>query len=555
MRKLLTLLLACFLPACGTSDAPEADALLSLFTPENAYSVIQDPNNIVSIVDPSNAMTPAEFAEMVESGEYELVTEAGIKAAAENAADQAALDRAEALVVFDGDPDSENLVNPAIDPNDPRFRPLADGNVLFRAVEADPNQGLPEQWFPLGGSHVMDPGLLDAQKRQPTLENQREMYAGFYENLPAAYIADQFLPKPEDVQQEDVSFFVNLNLQIADDWRLFIPQSGPSQPPAGYPASWRDEEGAGTPLQPALGLDRFGPQELPQGLWSQVDFPLKWCATRVRSQGTRWLCAYFSVTGAVEARFAAKRGRWVNLSEQYLYNQNKRVWNYDTDHGEAGWPSAALWRMNANAFVFPYERVWDYNQSLFRNNNLVDRYYTQSCWANATGTALYAGLYCSDTNHQSPGICAMRDGRMFCATIDVGPRIRTRTSGITARRWFTVSGPDTAPNHTLAKLCLALKIPICFCHGVPSAGFTGANGFCTIPTPEPSVSGAHCVVLLGYIANADLPADVPPGDGGGYYIGKNSWGTTWGDRGYFYASDAWIDKYCAGMYAVSQVTG
>ena len=50
-----------------------------------------------------------------------------------------------------------------------------------------------------------------------------------------------------------------------------------------------------------------------------------------------------------------------------------------------------------------------------------------------------------------------------------------------------------------------------------------------VPMPQPgeAMLGGHCVFCVGY-------QDDPSWDGGGYLIVKNSWGTGWGDSGYFY---------------------
>lgn len=50
-----------------------------------------------------------------------------------------------------------------------------------------------------------------------------------------------------------------------------------------------------------------------------------------------------------------------------------------------------------------------------------------------------------------------------------------------------------------------------------------------MPMPEPGeqVLGGHAVFICGY-------KDDPEWAGGGYLIIKNSWGTGWGDKGYFY---------------------
>jgi len=45
--------------------------------------------------------------------------------------------------------------------------------------------------------------------------------------------------------------------------------------------------------------------------------------------------------------------------------------------------------------------------------------------------------------------------------------------------------------------------------------------------------GYHCVQVIGY---ADIPAYM---DGGGYWICKNSWGTGWGEQGFFKIAYGW----------------
>lgn len=558
VRLLPTTACLALLAACGgggsTPTLPtEVEANVHpMFSEENAYADLTELG-----ADAPATVTPETFVERVESGDYRLVTRRGNEAAADAEAAQAEQDYLEAVQRFANTPGAMQWIDLQEPQGNPDLQALPDGNVMFRALPGDPDNNVDPQWVQLGGRHVGIRTALNASKSFETLANHRDIYSEIFANLPESYIQEMQLPTPESVANENVEFFRLLNLEIASDWLQFLPQNGPSLPPAGWPQSWEEEEGAGVLDIPNPGLDRSGREGLPTGLWTQIDYPLKWCATHVRAQGSRGLCAFFAVTAAVEARYAAQRGRWVNLSEQTLYNQTKRVWDYNTDHGEAGWPSAEMARMRDRGFTYPFEREWEYNQSWQRINDLDRRRYFQSCWADPTGATRYPGPYCSDTNHQSPGIRVHAAGRVFYATRDPGPDLGmpTGSSGIGVRRWVTVSDSSVGINHRLAKLFLAFKMPITFCIRVPTAGFNRADGILQLATPEPGIAGSHCMVLLGYVRNADLPAGVPPGPGGGYYVGKNSWGSNWGDGGYFYASDDWVDKYCDGMYAVTSVSG
>jgi C1A family cysteine protease len=53
------------------------------------------------------------------------------------------------------------------------------------------------------------------------------------------------------------------------------------------------------------------------------------------------------------------------------------------------------------------------------------------------------------------------------------------------------------------------------------------TGKVPMPKPNEQLLGGHAVFAVGY-------QDDSSWSGGGYFIVKNSWGTNWGDKGYFY---------------------
>lgn len=59
------------------------------------------------------------------------------------------------------------------------------------------------------------------------------------------------------------------------------------------------------------------------------------------------------------------------------------------------------------------------------------------------------------------------------------------------------------------------------------------TGKMPMPAPGENILGAHAVFCAGYQTDSSVP-------GGGSFIIKNSWGTGWGDGGYFYMPFAFV---------------
>lgn len=68
-----------------------------------------------------------------------------------------------------------------------------------------------------------------------------------------------------------------------------------------------------------------------------------------------------------------------------------------------------------------------------------------------------------------------------------------------------------------------------------------ANGMMPMPQPGDRVEGGHAVVCVGYIQI----------NGANYYIIRNSWGTGWGVKGYFFMPEAYmLSKLCSDFWDI-----
>lgn len=83
------------------------------------------------------------------------------------------------------------------------------------------------------------------------------------------------------------------------------------------------------------------------------------------------------------------------------------------------------------------------------------------------------------------------------------------------------------------KTCLADGLPFVIGISVYDSFESSAvakTGMMPMPTKKESVLGGHAVLVVGYKTINNEP----------YWIVRNSWGTAWGDKGYFYMPQAYL---------------
>ena len=74
------------------------------------------------------------------------------------------------------------------------------------------------------------------------------------------------------------------------------------------------------------------------------------------------------------------------------------------------------------------------------------------------------------------------------------------------------------------------------------------TGIVPMPGRGDKALGGHAVLAVGY-THSVLGVSGMQVKGMGYVICRNSWGTSWGDKGYFYLPEAYFTKYVSDMWS------
>ena len=225
----------------------------------------------------------------------------------------------------------------------------------------------------------------------------------------------------------------------------------------------------------------------------------------VRNQGSRGTCVSFTLT-ALNEYIKRRAGLLRDLSEQHLYYETKLIDGAAASCGT--WQSKAVTALSARGQC--REIVWPYLSALPCNN------------------------------HGALPAAARSDGLAYrLATLAVPPRdVAAYKLHMSKQRPVTVS------------------IPVY--NSWYQSQATRTTGRITMRIGNEAAVGGHAVILVGYVDTASSP-------GGGYFIVRNSWGTTafgsacpfgagYGTIPYQYIANDCYEAYTAPVPGINSVT-
>jgi len=413
-------------------------------------------------------------------------------------------------------------------------------NYIFKFKD---NDGIERRVVTYGDEYIY--GILaDALRIMEERGNSLNIYNMLYTKFPKNFLEKSNLTSPRDLLKADnktiLAEITSLTKKFKNILKL-IPVE--STPPEGYPTSC-DQEIGDSGLSDYYYNGDLGTKRCdhhPDGIYNNVNYPLKYYATCVKNQASRGLCVTFATISALETAFAVKEKKWYNFSEEHLNNSNHMKW-FPSDYGDGTYLDRLMKAIMDNKYKIALEKEWIYNPSFFRLP-MPNRTYINSC------PEQYEGLHCSETSHQGKGVYTQEPGTQlyyFGYTEETPVTEKTPTStasisNIVDSDWAT-EVVCTALN---SKIPIATSIPI-----TNSFKYGSTNGYVEFTEElEANIGGFHAVAVLGCVKNEDLPPGAPPGAGGGYMVIKNSWAACWKDAGYAYLPIDWMKRY-ATMYSM-----
>lgn len=274
------------------------------------------------------------------------------------------------------------------------------------------------------------------------------------------------------------------------------------------------------------------------GLMANLDFALKDDLTCVKDQRRRGTCSVHAVAANVETMIQVMGGDPTNLAEQELYLFGKVFTDWSGRYTDGLSADEVYDELDARNRSIQFEAVWNYNQSPARGA-LSGTTFPNSCGAG------YTGEMCTDFAFQS---LETNVGNSWIYTVPA-----LAAAGWEVLDWTSIPDlsslglPDWQVDVAIFAVEAEFPVHLSF-NTAASFRAPDANGYVQFDPADPAPTGAHAILAVGFVANADLPAGVPADpDGRGYFVIKNSWGTGYGDCGFAYLSTEFVRQWAYGF--------
>ncbi|PTA68716.1 C1 family peptidase [Deinococcus arcticus] len=327
------------------------------------------------------------------------------------------------------------------------------------------------------------------------------------------------------------------------------------KPPA--PSQPGQELGDGFVSNPSDGACRQTPSS---PLFSQMKGTNIGLITTIKDQGARGTCMAFAYTSALESLIARRTTTRYNLSEQYAY-----YW-LRGDDGVLG--DGAWWGDYDDAIakkrMIPTEVRWKYNPSRSRVRVPADN--TKPITAYKNSCVNYLNQACSDTTAQAQLVC--QNGTNNCAwkpEWDIAPNAAFNFRPTAGNEvWVSLGGLNLgnaaatrAYRRAMLRQMLDRGDQLVLGFAVDRAfDAIGAGGLPNTALMGQGFRGGHAVHMVGYVNTGTQTYDVKIGGlvgakmtlPTGYFVIKNSWSCGFGDGGYAYLPDNFMDQETWGVY-------
>jgi C1A family cysteine protease len=282
------------------------------------------------------------------------------------------------------------------------------------------------------------------------------------------------------------------------------------------------------------------------GLWAHFDWPLKVVTSCVKFQGIRGTCTAFSVIAALEILVAQREQKAINLSEQELYFHGKGFWDPYSPNDDAFAAEFFLEKMvqEGSLYRVPPEKVWNYNTSPGRTSGSR---FEGSCEGGSYSE------FCSNSPGQGKLVCTQPEPSdpVQCGYLS---QVADFSQGGVLKGYRSILNLGNVKGSLdRAIQYLDQGVPVIVETSITHVFQAAPRGYVPEPAASDRILGGHSTLLVGFISESRLEEELPAhwiSGNGGYFILKNSWGTSRGDRGYFYVSYRYLEKYLYSLFAV-----